>query len=79
MVGSNLMTPYRSYYYARNMLIMVRKRMKGMRFITGFMGQTFILLPYYFMLMGVQRTRGSFRQYLKGYFHALEGMIKGRY
>ncbi|NLX46882.1 MAG: glycosyltransferase family 2 protein [Euryarchaeota archaeon] len=79
VAGSNLMTPYRSYYYARNMLIMVRKRMKGARFVTGFMGQTFILLPYYFMLMGVQRTRGSFRQYLKGYFHALEGMIKGRY
>lgn len=79
VVGSNLMTPYRSYYYARNMLMMVRKRMSGIRFVTSFMGQTFILLPYYFMLMGLQRTRGSFRQYMRGYLHALEGIIQGRY
>ncbi len=43
--GHHLMTPYRSYYYGRNMLMMVRKRMSGLRFATGFLGQTMILLP----------------------------------
>ncbi|MHC1710281.1 MAG: glycosyltransferase family 2 protein [Methanomassiliicoccales archaeon] len=71
VVGTNLMTPYRSYYYGRNMLMMVRKRMRGARFITGFLGQTLILLPYYFMLISMQRSRGSFAQYLKGYAHAM--------
>lgn len=77
--GSNLMTPYRSYYYARNMLMMVRKRKGGFRFLTCFMGQTFILIPYYFFLMGVQRTIGSFRHYLRGYAHALIGILRGSY
>ncbi len=77
--GSNLMTPYRSYFYARNMLMMVRKRKNGFRFLTCFMGQTFILIPYYFFLIGVQRTRGSFRQYLRGYAHAVIGIVEGRY
>lgn len=77
--GSNLMTPYRSYYYARNMLMMVRKRKSGLRFVTCFIGQTFILLPYYFFLMGIQKTKGSFRQYLRGYAHAVIGILGGRY
>lgn len=77
--GSNLMTPYRSYFYARNMLMMVRKRKKGFRFMTCFLGQTFILIPYYFFLMGIQRTKGSFRQYLRGYAHAFKGILEGRY
>ncbi len=76
--GSNLMTPYRSYFYARNMLMMVRKRKRGLHFMTCFMGQTFILIPYYFFLIGVQRTKGSFRQYLRGYGHAVKWIIEGR-
>lgn len=78
IVGTNLMTPYRSYFYGRNMLLMVRKRMRGVRFLTGFMGQTLILLPYYFLLISMQKARGSFVQYLKGYFHAIIWMIGGR-
>lgn len=77
--GSNLMTPYRSYYYARNMLMMVWKRKKGIRFVTCFMGQTIILLPYYFFLIGIQRIKGSFQQYLRGYTDAVIGMLQGRH
>ncbi len=76
VVGTNLMTPYRSYYYGRNMLMMVRKRMRGTRFITGFLGQTFILLPYYFLLISMQKARGSFIQYLKGYSQAMIWMVR---
>ncbi len=76
VVGTNLMTEYRSYYYGRNMLLMVRKRMKGARFATGFLGQTMILLPYYFMLISMQKARGSFRKYLRGYVHALIWIVR---
>jgi len=76
VVGTNLMTPYRSYYYGRNMLMMVRKRMSGLRFATGFLGQTMILLPYYFFLISMQKARGSFVKYLKGYVHALIWMVR---
>lgn len=75
IVGTNLMTPFRSYYYARNMLMVVRKRMKGFRFLTGFLGQTFVSLPYHFLIINLQGTRGSFAQYLKGYVHALIWML----
>lgn len=77
--GSNTMTPYRSYYYARNMMVMVRKRMSGLRFVTCFLGQTFILIPYYFFLMAMQKAKGSFRQYLKGYAQAVIGILERRY
>ena len=76
VVGSNLMTPYRSYYYGRNMLMLVRKRKRGSSFATCFLGQTFVLLPYYFMLMGMQRASGSFRHYLRGYVQALIWMVR---
>jgi hypothetical protein len=76
VVGTNLMTPYRSYYYGRNMLMVVRKRMRGVRFVTGFLGQTLILLPYYFMLISMQRSQGSFGKYLKGYAQALIWMVR---
>lgn len=76
VVGTNLMTPYRSYYYGRNMLMMVRKRMSGLRFATGFLGQTMILLPYYFFLISMQKARGSFVKYLKGYTHALIWIVR---
>jgi hypothetical protein len=52
------MTPYRSYYYGRKMLMIVRKRMKGARFVT-FPWQTLILFPYYFMLIKMQSPRVS--------------------
>jgi GT2 family glycosyltransferase len=76
VVGTNLMTPYRSYYYGRNMLMVVRKRMRGVRFVTGFLGQTLILLPYYFMLISMQRSQGSFGKYLKGYAQAMIWMVR---
>lgn len=78
VAGSNLMTPYRAYYYGRNMLMMVHKRKQGMAFITCFLGQTFILLPYYFMLMGMQPTKGAFRQYARGYVQALKNIARSR-
>lgn len=76
VAGSNLMTPYRSYFYGRNMLMLVRKRMTGLRFASCFLGQTFVLLPYYFLLMGLQGTRRSFRHYLRGYVNALVWIVR---
>ena len=43
--GSNVMTPFRSYYYGRNMLLLVKKRERGVSRVSCAMGQTFILVP----------------------------------
>jgi GT2 family glycosyltransferase len=75
--GSNAMTPYRAYYYARNMMLVLRKRKKGVALLTGLLGQTFILIPYYLLLMGSQGRSCSFRHYLRGYIQALKGMVGG--
>jgi|WetSurMetagenome_2_1015567.scaffolds.fasta_scaffold19559_3 GT2 family glycosyltransferase len=76
IAGSNLMTPFRAYYYGRNMLMMIYKRKRGLQFITCFLGQTLVMLPYYFLLMGLQGTQGSFRHYMKGYNDAMRWMVK---
>jgi len=78
VAGSNLMTPYRAYYYSRNMLMLVHKRKTGMSFITCFLGQTFILLPYYFILICMQKSKGAFRQYARGYVQALKIIVRSR-
>ncbi len=74
--GSNLMTPYRAYYYGRNMAMMVYKRKRGLALITCFLGQTVILLPYYFMLMNLEGSKGSFKHYVRGYVQALKQMVR---
>ncbi|MCG7844292.1 MAG: hypothetical protein MIO90_02540, partial [Methanomassiliicoccales archaeon] len=76
VAGSNLMTPYRAFFYGRNMLMMVHKRKTGLSFVTCFLGQTLILLPYYFILMGVQKAKGAFRQYVRGYIQALKHIVR---
>ncbi|HUT27941.1 MAG TPA: glycosyltransferase family 2 protein [Methanomassiliicoccales archaeon] len=77
VAGSNLMTPYRAYFYGRNMLMLVQKRKSGLSLLTCFFGQTLILIPYYFMIIAIQGARRSFRRYVKGYIHALMRMVSG--
>ncbi len=64
--GSNAMTPMRSYYYARNMFIVVKKRLRGMERWSSLMGQFLISLPYYTLLIINHGVKGSLRSYLKG-------------
>ena len=71
VAGSNIMTPYRSYFCARNIPILLGKRMKGPRLLTCLIGQIIIRIPYYFMLISIQGEKGALRQFLKGYADGL--------
>lgn len=74
--GSNIMTPFRAYYYGRNMLLLVKKRKHGLSRLSCAMGQTFVLVPYYFLTISTQRSKGAFRSYLRGYLDALKLVIR---
>lgn len=71
VAGSNTMTPYRSYFCARNIPILLGKRMRGVSLITCLMGQIFVRIPYYFMLISMQGEKGALVQFIKGYVHGL--------
>ena len=78
IAGSNVMTPFQSYYYVRNMLLLVKKRKRGVSRISCAMGQTFILMPYYFLIISGQKSKGAFRSYLRGYFDALKLVVSNQ-
>ena len=64
--GSNHMTPLRSYYYARNMFLVIKMRQKGWRKFSQLAGQFMVTLPYYLMMIIMQRSEGAVSAYLKG-------------
>lgn len=64
--GSNRMTSFRAYYYARNMFLVIKMRQKGFRRYTQLAGQFFVALPYYLALILAQRSKGGVRAYLRG-------------
>jgi GT2 family glycosyltransferase len=76
--GSNTMTPFRSFYYGRNMLLLIKKRKHGMSRVSCAMGQTFIVLPYYFLIISAQRSKGAFRSYVSGYIDALKMVVRNQ-
>jgi len=65
-VGSNELTPFRAYYYARNPFIYIKKNVKGIYKITNFIGQFFIRFPYYTFQMAMTGNFRSIISYLKG-------------
>jgi len=76
--GSNQMTPYRSYYYARNMLLTGCKNSKGIKRLTIFYGQFLVLLPYYLFFISMNHSKGSLRKYLAGLFKGLKMQVDGK-
>jgi GT2 family glycosyltransferase len=75
--GSNIMTPTRSYYYARNMPILVKKRMRGMSMVTCLIGQFVVRLPYYTGLILKQKSRGGLKAYLRGTKDGIKFLLGG--
>lgn len=73
--GSNLMTPQRSYFYARNMILLVLKRVPWPERFTCFVGQFVISLPYYSGMIAMQRVRGGLRAYYRGILSALKWAV----
>lgn len=74
--GTNLMTPFRCYYFARNMLLAVVKNKRWARLLTCVYGQVFILMPYNFFLTAMQRSRCSFRKYLAGFLKGFKMLVQ---
>jgi GT2 family glycosyltransferase len=73
--GSNAMTPQRSYFYARNMILLVLKRAPWPERFTCFLGQFVISLPYYSGMIAMQRVRGGLRAYYRGIGSALKWAV----
>ncbi len=73
--GSNIMTPQRSYYYARNMLLLVLKRVPCPERFSCFLGQFLISLPYYSGTIAMQRVDGALRAYYRGIWSGLKWAV----
>jgi GT2 family glycosyltransferase len=73
--GSNVMTPQRSYFYARNMILLVLKRVPWPERFTCFLGQFVISLPYYSGMIAMQRVKGGLGAYYRGIFSALKWVV----
>ncbi|MEM2944143.1 MAG: glycosyltransferase family 2 protein [Methanomassiliicoccales archaeon] len=78
IAGTNTMTPFKAYRYARNMFLLIEKNMMGLKFLTCIIGQFVISLPYFMMLIALQRSEGAHTAYLKGVVCGLKYIIKRR-
>jgi len=75
--GSNVMTPMRSYYYARNMLVVIHRLPWRAGRFTRFLGQIAIRLPYYLMQILLQGVKGGVSAYLKGLVDGIKWILGG--
>jgi GT2 family glycosyltransferase len=76
--GSNVMTPRRSYYFARNMILLVLKRVHWPERFSCFLGQFMISLPYYSGTIALQRVRGGLGAYFRGMWSGLKWAVNRR-
>lgn len=74
--GTNMLTPKRAFFYARNFFILLRDHRKSFNIATALIGQTFIRLPFYIIF----RTSSllSIINYFKGYLHGIIYLYTGR-
>lgn len=64
--GSNMLTPLRAYYYARNPFIFIKEN--GLPIISGIFGQVFMRLPRNFLLI---KTPSGVVSYMQGLLDGL--------
>jgi GT2 family glycosyltransferase len=76
--GSNVMTRQRSYFYARNMIILIVTRVPWPERFTCLLGQFMISLPYYSGTIALQKVRGGLRAYFGGILSALKWAVGER-
>jgi GT2 family glycosyltransferase len=74
--GSNVMTPMRSYYYARNMMVLVHRLPLGKGAFTRHLGQLTIRLPYYSSLIVLQGVKGGLMAYVKGLIDGFKWILR---
>lgn len=70
--GSNRLTPFRAYYYARNPFFFLKDDTTGWRRLTGLIGQLMIRFPFYAKQMLLNQDWRTFRAYLKGFKDGLQ-------
>jgi GT2 family glycosyltransferase len=75
VAGSNIMTPQRSFFYARNMILLVLKRVPWPERFSCFLGQFVIALPYYSGMIALQKVRGGLGAYYRGIGSALKWAV----
>lgn len=75
--GSNVMTRMRSYYYAKNMLILVKNMPWSEGSFTRLLGQLFARLPYYTVQISLQGVKGGLRSYLRGMIDGFRVILRG--
>ena len=64
--GSNVLSYYRAYYFARNPLMYILKSMHGYRKWTSIFGQFFIRMPYYVVQSVFHREFSAVTAYFRG-------------
>ncbi len=72
--GSNVLTPLRAYYYARNMVLFIRRHLTGVKKWTALQGQIYIRAPYRLLSLPIDGQMRSLRPYLEGLWHGLVGV-----
>jgi GT2 family glycosyltransferase len=75
--GSNVMTQMRSYYYAKNMLILVKNMPWSEGSYTRLLGQLFVRLPYYTVQISLQGVKGGLKAYFQGMIDGFRVILRG--
>jgi GT2 family glycosyltransferase len=76
--GTNVMTPLRAYYFARNMILFIRRHLGGWRRWTALQGQIYVRAVYRLLTMAIDGQLSSLVPYVKGMWHGLLG-IRGKW
>jgi len=70
-IGTNMMTPLRSYYFARNPFFLIKNENNIFFKITQTIGQFIIRFPYYLLRIYKEKQKNSFSHYVLGLKHGL--------
>lgn len=70
---TNKITPLRSYFFARNPILYIKRDVSGYLKITNLIGQLFIRLPFYSHKFAKENSIKSFYYYLRGIADGLAG------
>lgn len=76
--GLNIMTPIRSYFFARNPFIYIKNETNILLRLTQTIGQLCIRLPYYLSQNIFRRDPRSLIMYLMGFYEGLFYLFAGR-
>ena len=77
-VGTNLMTPVRAFYYARNPFIMIKDENNFVFKCSQLLGQLLIRLPYYMVSISFSGKFQVLGWYLTGLWEGLWYLLGGR-